>query len=60
MDDVLEFLKFNCTYEERKKEIQNYLSKKGSYKTLNLVVASTSLNFSKNTFNRTGSRRRKF
>ena len=51
MDDVLEFLKFNCTYEERKKEIQNYLSKKGSYKTLNLVVASTSLNFSKNTFN---------
>ena len=32
-------------------EIQNYLSKKGSYKTLNLVVASTSLNFSKNTFN---------
>ena len=45
MDDVLEFLKFNCTYEERKKEIQNYLSKKGSYKTLNY---------------RTGSRRRKF
>jgi hypothetical protein len=51
MDDVLEFLKFNCNYEERKKEIQNYISKKGSYKTLNLVVASTSLNFSKNTFN---------
>ena len=51
MDDVLEFLKFNTTYEDRKKEIKNYLSKKGSYKTLNLVVVSTSLNFSKNTFN---------
>ena len=51
MDDVLEFLKFNTTYEDRKKEIKNYLSKKGSYKSLNLVVVSTSLNFSKNTFN---------
>ena len=50
MESVLEFLKYNCSYEERKKDIENYLNKKKSYKTLNLVVASTTLNFSKNVF----------
>ena len=50
MEEVLELLKFDYSYEERKKDIQNYLSKKGSYKTLNLVVTSTTFNFSKNAF----------
>ena len=40
----------NNTYEERTQDIQNYLSKKSSYKTLKLETASTSLNFSKNDF----------
>ena len=51
MEDVLELLNYNKTYEERIKEIKNYMNKKKSYKTLNLVVASTSLKFSKNIFN---------
>ena len=51
MEDVLELLKFNKTYDERLKEIKDYMSKKKSYKTLNLVVASTSRKFSKNIFN---------
>ena len=50
MESVLEFLNYNCSYEERKKDIENYLNKKKSYKTLNLVVASTTLNFSKNVY----------
>ena len=50
LEEVLELLKFNYSYEERKKDIQNYLNKKRSYKTLNLVVASTSLNFSKKNY----------
>ena len=50
MEEVLELLKFNYTYEERKKDIENYLHKKRKYKTLKLVIASTSLNFSKNDF----------
>ena len=50
LEEVLELLKLNNTYEERTKDIQNYLSKKSSYKTLKLVIASTSLNFSKNEF----------
>ena len=50
MEDVFELLKFNKTYEERLKEIRDYMSKKKSYKTLNLLVASTSLKFSKNIF----------
>ena len=50
MEEVLELLKFDYSYEERKKDIQNYLSKKRSYKKLNLSVTSTSFNFSKNAF----------
>ena len=50
MEDVLELLKFNKTYEERIKDIKDYTAKNKSYKTLNLIVASTSLKFSKNIF----------
>ena len=50
MEDVLDLLKFNISFEERKKDIQDYLKEKRSYKTLKLVIASTSLNFTKNEF----------
>ena len=50
IEEVSEFLNLNNSYEERRKEIQNYLNKKKSYKMLNLVISSTTLNFSKNIY----------
>ena len=50
MKDVLELLKLNNSYQDRQKDIEEYMDKNSSYKILNLTVASTSLNFSKTTF----------
>ena len=50
MEDILNLLNINITYNERKKELEEYVNKKISYKILNLSVASTSLNFSKTIF----------
>ena len=50
MKDVLELLSMNNSYNERQKEIEKYISKSKDYKTLNLTVASTSLNFPKKLF----------
>ena len=50
MKDVLELLKLNNTYDERIKEIEEYMNTNNSYKKLNLNVASSSLN-SKTLFN---------
>ena len=50
MKDVLELLKINNSYSERKKDLVEYINKKKSYKILSLTVASTSLNFSKKIF----------
>jgi hypothetical protein len=50
MKDVLELLGMNNSYDERQKEIEKYISKSKDYKTLNLTVASTSLNFPKKLF----------
>jgi hypothetical protein len=50
MEEVLELLKFDCSYEVRKNDIHNYLTKKRSYITLNLTVTSTSFNFSQKVF----------
>ena len=50
MKDILELLKLKISYNERKKEIEEYIKKNKSYKTLNLTVASTSLNFSKTSY----------
>ena len=50
MQDVLELLKLDNTYSERKKDLLEYINKKKSYKILSLTVASTSLNFSKKIF----------
>ena len=50
MKDVLELLNMNNSYNERQKEIEQYISKSKYYKTLNLTVASTSLNFPKKLF----------
>ena len=50
MKDILELLKFNKSYTERKKEIEEYINKKKAYKILNLTVASASLDFQKSNF----------
>ena len=50
MKDILELLKLNNSYNERKKDLEEYINQKQSYKILNLTVASTSLNFSKTIF----------
>jgi hypothetical protein len=50
MKDVLELLKLNNSYSDRKKDLVEYINKKRSYKILSLTVASTSLNFSKKIF----------
>jgi hypothetical protein len=44
MKDVLELLQLNNTYDERIKEIEDYMNKNNSYTILNLNVASSSLN----------------
>ena len=50
MEDILELLKLNNSYNERKRDLEEYINKKKSYKILNLTVASTSLDFSKTIF----------
>ena len=50
MKDILELLKLNNSYYERKKELEEYIIKTKSYKILNLTVASTSLDFPKSIF----------
>ena len=50
MKDVLELLKLNNSYSDRRKDLVEYINKKRSYKILSLTVASTSLNFSKKIF----------
>ena len=50
MKDILSLLKLNNSYNERKKELEEYVKNKKIYKKLNLAVASTSLNFSKSIF----------
>lgn len=50
MEEILEILKLNNSYYERKKELEEYIIRKKSYKTLNLTVASTSLDFTKTLF----------
>jgi hypothetical protein len=50
MKDILELLKLNNSYNERKKELEEYIIKTKSYKILNLTVASTSLDFPKSIF----------
>ena len=50
MKDILELLKLNNSYSERKKDLVEYIKIKKSYKILSLTVASTSLNFSKKIF----------
>ena len=44
MKDVLELLQLNNTYDDRIKEIEDYMNKNNSYTILNLNVASSSLN----------------
>ena len=50
MNEILNLLNLNDTYNDRKKDIEEYINKTKVYKTLNLTVASTSLNFSKTIF----------
>jgi hypothetical protein len=50
MKDVLKLLQLNNSYDDRIKEIEEYMSKNNTYKTLNINVASNSLN-SKTIFN---------
>jgi hypothetical protein len=47
MSEILELLNITNSYDSRKKEIQDYINQKKPYKTLNLTVASTTLNFKK-------------
>ena len=50
MKEVLRNLKLNNSYNDRQKEIEEYLNKSKAYKSLNLTVASSSLHFPKTIF----------
>lgn len=50
MKEVLQNLKLNNSYNDRQKEIEEYISKSKAYKSLNLTVASSSLHFPKTIF----------
>lgn len=50
MKEVLQNLQLNNSYNDRQKEIEEYINKSKKYKSLNLTVASSSLHFSKTIF----------
>ena len=50
MKEVLQNLKLNNSYNDRQKEIEEYINKSKTYKSLNLTVASSSLHFPKTIF----------
>lgn len=51
MEDVLNLLNINSSYEERKKEIEQYLNRPNpNYKILHLTVASTTLTYTQKIF----------
>mgnify|MGYP002626252421 FL=1 len=55
MKEVLQNLKLNNSYNDRKKEIEEYINKSKTYKSLNLTVASSSLHFAKTIYSITPS-----